>query len=221
MVKQNSKKQQAVETEEQSMSSDEDTTHHSYKDVLTGASGTNSDVVDDEVSISGKRPAVEKEFEETESKNDKRKRMKSLSLQDAIAASLATERQASVAEIQTLKLQLAAMAADQLALKEEMSSQNKQTQVKPDANYGFFETVILLESVTDVTKSKVMSVVSQFRNPTFNKSIVECIQPTAKRYIDFEFKTNGFAETDDDISSWSKVEYIDNLEILLIHSIAI
>ena len=211
MVKQISKKSQPAEVDEQHYSSGDDSTAVPlYKDVLDGSSSIPETT--EETSISGKRSALEEQPEET--KTDKRKRLKSLSLQDAIAASLSTERQASVAEIQTLKLQLAAMAADQLALKEEMFSQNKQTQVKPDANYGFFETVILLESVTDVTKPKVMSVVSQFRNPTFNKSIVDCIQPTAKRYIDFEFKTNGFAETDEDISSWSKVEYIDNLEKL-------
>jgi transposase InsO family protein len=92
------------------------------------------------------------------------------------------------------------------------------SQITPPTGFGFFENVNVLENVADVTPSRVDSIISQFRKPTFTKGILEIIQNKAKKYIDHLFKSNGYAEDDDVISLWTKEEYVDNLEKLFHNS---
>jgi hypothetical protein len=88
--------------------------------------------------------------------------------------------------------------------------------VKSDnnVNYGYFENVLILEIANDVTKPKIMNIVSQSRNPNFNKPLRDYLQPRAKRILDFKLMLNGYALTEEDIAFWSEVHYIDQIEKL-------
>ena len=151
----------------------------------------------------------------TESKKARRARLKETSLADAINGCAETEKISSLSEVNDLKLLVAKLASDNNAFREELTSiKNQSSSVKSDINYGFFENVIILESATDVTKSKVMQIISQFRSPIFTKSVLEIIQPRAKRIIDFELMSNGYAVAESDIELLSDTEYINMIEKL-------
>ena len=75
--------------------------------IIPGTTGN----TDDDSSVAGKRPPEENENSPEETDKDRRKRLKTTTLQKAIEASLITERQASVAEILSLKSQVADMVA--------------------------------------------------------------------------------------------------------------
>jgi hypothetical protein len=53
--------------------------------------------------------------------------------------------------------------------------------------------VLVLENASDVTKAKVLPIISQFRNPLFKRPMHEIIQARAKRIIDFDFLSYGYA----------------------------
>jgi hypothetical protein len=177
--------------------------------------GITTGITDADSSVGEKRFSDEIENSTEETDRDRRKRLKSTSLQATIQASLVTERQASVAEITALKSQVATMVAAQAKFMEDFTVKSQAT---PTTGFGYFENVTVLETVAEVTQSRVDSVISQFRNPNFSKPILEIIQKKAKKYIDHMFMSHGYAEDDDVISLWTKEEYVDNLEKLFHNS---
>ncbi len=76
----------------------------------------------------------------------------------------------------------------------------------------FFETVLLLECAADVTKTKVLAVISQMRNPIFQQPLREIIFLRARRTINFDFLQHGYAKSQEEIELLTDVEYIDMLE---------
>jgi hypothetical protein len=76
----------------------------------------------------------------------------------------------------------------------------------------FFETVLRLESAADVTKTKVLAVISQMRNPNFQPPLREIIFLRARRVINFDFLQHGYAKSQEEIELWTDVQYIDVLE---------
>jgi hypothetical protein len=150
-----------------------------------------------------------------ESKKSRRSRLANTDIMDVIQNSAATETIISVEELLQLKDLIATLAKDNARVQEEITSlKNQPLPVKSDTAYGFFNDVLLLQSSADVTKPKIFSVISQFRNPLFSRTRKEIIQHRAARVIDFEFTTEGYASSQEVIDAWTDAEYIDNLEKL-------
>jgi hypothetical protein len=148
-----------------------------------------------------------------ESKKARRERLSSSSISEVIAASALTEQLSSVTEIADLKILVAKLVSENSTIREEVTSIKNNSSVKSGtANYGFFDTVLLLESATDVTKAKVSAIISQMRNPIFKRPLDEIIFSKAKRFINFDFLQHGYAKTQSEIDSWTDMEYIDMLE---------
>jgi len=126
-----------------------------------------------------------------------------------------TEKLSSVAEIKNLTLRIDQVCSDNVAFQKLLQNQSQDQPVKSDStNYGYFENVVTLDTGSDVTKPKIMNVVSQSRNPNFNRPLREYIQTRAKRVLDFKLMSNGYASTEEDISSWSEIHYINQIEKL-------
>jgi hypothetical protein len=89
---------------------------------------------------------------------------------------------------------VAKLVSENSIIREEISSIKNISSVKSDnANYGFFfDNVLVLENASDVTKAKVLPIISQFRNPLFKRPMHEIIQARAKRIIDFDFLSYGY-----------------------------
>jgi hypothetical protein len=111
-----------------------------------------------------------------ESKKARRDRLSNSSISDVITASAHTEQLSSVSEINDLKILVAKLVSENSMIREEVSSIKNNSSVKSGtANYGFFDNVLLLESATDVTKAKVSAIISQMRNPIFQRPLDEII----------------------------------------------
>jgi hypothetical protein len=104
---------------------------------------------------------------------------------------------------------IARLASKNAKFKEELTSLRENSSMRSaQANYGFFDNVPMLEVVTDVTKPKVTAIISQMRNPIFNRPLDEVIHLRAN----FDFLQHQYAKTQDEINSWTDVEYINVLE---------
>lgn len=175
--------------------------------ILTGSSVGSA-------AVSEKRPISPSEVDK-ESKKQRRIRLANTDLMEVIRASSETETIISVEELLELKGLVATLAKDNARVQEEITSmKNQPSSAKTDTAYGFFNDVLLLQNSNDVTKPKILAVISQFRNPLFLRDLKTIIQHRAKRILDFEFTTEGYAASQEVVDFWTNVEYINNLEKL-------
>jgi hypothetical protein len=203
----------------------------SYKDILasdtvrnrevdpsdleeTAASGSEGGypISEGEISEEGERESTEVEEVQLKKKS-RRDRSATITMEEAIRNSAEVEQQSSVREFSEFRAIIKQMAIDNAKIQEELTSIKNNSSVKSGStNYGFFETVLLLESAADVTKTKVLAVISQMRNPNFQQPLREIIFLRARRVINFDFLQYGYAKSQEEIELWTDVEYIDMLE---------
>jgi transposase InsO family protein len=165
------------------------------------------DVAGDDISDLGKQQSITSKDYESSPEKAESEVSEEVSSPDVRRKRKIDDRDSEIQDLKELVLQLKATQDAQSNERNE-NSRNRSSE---NTNYGFFDSVVTLDKISDVNKATVMAVINQYEKPNFNRPILECIKLRAKNFLDFNLRTHGYATSQEQIDSWSIPAYMSTL----------